>query len=74
MPRTTIFSKMGFKPDPIFAKSELMKKKRPFYNRVRHRHDVAKQRYASFNFPVDTQQTFAMKDQENPNLLDSVRQ
>ena len=62
MPRTTIFSKMGFRPDPVFAKSELMKKKQPFYNRVRHRHDIAKQRYASLNFPVKQGETVAMKD------------
>ena len=65
---------MGFKPDPIFAKSELMKQKRPFYNRVRHKHDDAKHRYASLNFPLNNYLPVAMKDQENPNLLDSVRQ
>ena len=53
MPRTTIFSKMGFRPDPAFAKSELMRQQKPFYNRVHHRHDIAKQRYASFNFPIN---------------------
>lgn len=53
---------MGFRPDPVFAKSELMKKKQPFYNRVRHRHDIAKQRYASLNFPVKQGETVAMKD------------
>ena len=64
---------MGFRPDPVFAHSQLMKKKRPFYNRVDHKHDQAKKRYAELNFPVDKNDTNSMKDDENPNLLDSVR-
>lgn len=73
MPRTTIFSKMGFKPDPVFAKSELLQQKQPFYNRVTHHHEVAKQRYASLNFPINANDPMTMKDRSNPNLLDSVR-
>ena len=73
MPRPTIFGKLGFRPDPIFAHQELMKEKRPFLNRVSHRHDHDRYRYAKLNFPVDTQETFEMRDGENPNLLGSVR-
>ena len=75
MPRPTIFSKMGFKPDPHCATSKLMqdKKRLPFYNRVTHPHIDAKQRYASFNFPLDQKLPVSMKDTENPNVLDSVR-
>ena len=74
MPRFTIFSQMGFRPDPKFARSALMKSKKPFYNRVTHPHISAKQRYAELNFPVDKASKTEMRDGENPNLLDSVRQ
>ena len=74
MPRQTIFSKMGFKPDPRGAYSELMKEKQPFYNRVTHKHHDAKTRYAKFNFPVNNHEPFTFSDEENPNLLNSVRQ
>ena len=40
---------------------------------VRHRHDLDRQRYASYNFPVNKRQPVEMKDNKNPNLLESVR-
>ena len=73
MPRPTIFGKLGFRPDPQFAHKELMKQKRPFLNRVSHRHDHNKYSYAKLNFPDDTNTPTQMKDDENPNLLGSVR-
>lgn len=74
MPRPTIFGKMGFRPDPRGAYENLMKSKTPFYNRVQHSHDSEKKRYAKFNFPLNQGDPIEMKDEENPNLLDSVRQ
>ena len=50
-----------------------MKSKQPFYNRVTHRHDIAKQRYAELNFPINKKDKVAMEDKDNPNLLASVR-
>ena len=38
-----------------------------------HRHDVARQRYAELNFPLDKNLKSYMKDESNPNLLESVR-
>ena len=73
MPRPTIFSKMGFRPDPKFAHSQLMSTKRPFFNRVRNKHDIALKRYAQFNFPLNNKETADVKDEDNPNLLNSVR-
>ena len=65
---------MGFKPDPCGAYSELMKFKKPFYNRVTHNHDVQKKRYAKLNFPINSHDPYTFNDEENPNLLFSVRQ
>ena len=42
-------------------------------NRVTHRHDKEKYRYAKLNFPVDQYEPREMQDAENPNLLESVR-
>ena len=60
MPRPTIFSQLGFRPDPKLAYSQLMKSKKPFYNRVSHRHDIAKQRYAQLNFPLNKKDPIEM--------------
>lgn len=65
---------MGFRPDPRGAHENLMKCKTPFYSRVQHSHDSARQRYAEYNFPLDKKKPIEMKDEENPNLLNSVRQ
>ncbi len=50
-----------------------MSTKRPFLNRVRNKHDIALKRYAQFNFPLNNKETANVKDEDNPNLLNSVR-
>lgn len=69
LPRKTIFSKMGFKPETGKEHNEVLSQKPPFNSMVRVRADHAKSRMGALNFPPNHYETLTMDDFENPNIL-----